>query len=233
MSDPGSVVVVGGTSGIGLEVARFFAERGRDVVITGREAARSEAIAAEIGGATKGVALDLARPHDIAPALAGLGPVSHLVVAAIERDSNSVRDYDVDRALRLVTLKLVGYTEVVHTLAPRLVADGSVVLFGGLAKERPYPGSTTISTVNGGVTGLVRTLATELAPVRVNAIHPGVVSDSPAWSGKAEAIAAIAARTPTGRLATMRDVVAAVASLLENPAVNGVDLNVDGGWVIL
>ncbi len=87
--------------------------------------------------------------------------------------------------------------------------------------------------MNGGVTGLVRTLATELAPVRVNAIHPGVVSDSPAWSGKAEAIAAIAARTPTGRLATMRDVVAAVAFLLENPAVNGVDLNVDGGWVIL
>ena len=63
-----------------------------------------------------------------------------------------------------MTLKLVGYPEVVHQLVPRFVPGASIVLFGGLAKERPYPGSTTVSTVNGGVSGLVRTLACELRP---------------------------------------------------------------------
>src|SRR5205823_14287332 len=119
-------------------------------------------------------------------ALGGVGPVRRLVLAAIERDENSVREYDVARALRLTTLKLVGYTEVVHALADRLTGDASILLFGGQALRRPYPGSTTVTTVNGGVTGVVHTLAVELAPVRVNAIHPGIVGDTPAWEGKPE-----------------------------------------------
>ena len=104
------------------------------------------------------------------------------MLAAIERDANSVRDYDIERAIRLATLKLVGYTEVLHCLHPRMHDDTSVLLFGGLAKDRPYPGSTTVTSVNGAVTTMVRTFATELAPVRVNAIHPGIVGDSPAWA---------------------------------------------------
>jgi NAD(P)-dependent dehydrogenase (short-subunit alcohol dehydrogenase family) len=99
--------------------------------------------------------------------------------------------------------------------------------------QRPYAGSTTVTTVNGGVTGLVRTLAVELAPVRVNAIHPGVVGDTPAWSGKPEAVLeAIRARTPIGRLVTTEDIVDAAVFLLENRGVNGVNLEVDGGWVL-
>ena len=86
----------------------------------------------------------------------------HLVLAAIDRDHNTVADYDITRAIRLVTLKLVGFTEVVHVLRDRLDETSSVVLFGGMAKERPYPGSTTVTTVNGGVTGLTRTLVEEL-----------------------------------------------------------------------
>jgi NAD(P)-dependent dehydrogenase (short-subunit alcohol dehydrogenase family) len=233
MDTTGSVVVVGGTSGLGKEVARHYAQRGRDVVISGREAARAAAVAGEIGGRTRGIALDLARPEEIAGRLADVGQVQSLVIAAIERDQNTVRDYNVARAIRLATLKLVGYTEVVHALAGRLGATSAVVLFGGLAKERPYPGSTTVSTVNGGITALVRTMAIELAPVRVNAVHPGIVADSPFWSDKPEALERVKARTPTGRLVTMHDVVHGVVFLLENSAVNGVDLYVDGGWVLL
>ena len=91
--------------------------------------------------------------------------------------------------MRLVTLKLVGYTEVLHCLHPRMHEDTSVLLFGGLAKDRPYPGSTTVTSVNGAVMSMVRTFATELAPVRVNALHPGIVGDSPAWEGNAEMLA--------------------------------------------
>jgi NAD(P)-dependent dehydrogenase (short-subunit alcohol dehydrogenase family) len=230
----GCVVVVGGTSGLGLEVARHYADQGREVVLSGRERQRADAVAADLGGKARGIALDLAEPDQLAERLAGVERVGHLVLAAIERDENKVRSFDLEGATRLATLKLIGYTEVVHQLAPRMDDDGAVVLFGGRAMDRPYPGSTMVSTVNGGVTGLVHSLAVELAPVRCNAVHPGIVGDSPYWSAKGEAaLEPVRNRTPGGRLVTMEDVVGAVVFLLENRSVNGVNLAVDGGWLLL
>jgi len=228
----GTVVVVGGTRGLGREVAEHYAASGRDVVVTGRDQAGAESCAAEIGGSTRGLALDLGEPHAIADRLSTVDSVQHLVLAAIDRDSNTVREYDIDAAIRLVTLKLVGYTEVIHALAPRLVKDSSILIFGGLARDRPYPGSTTVTTVNGGVTGLVRTLVIELAPTRVNALHPAIVGDSPQWRDMPpERFDALVARTPTGRLVTMAQIVDASRFLLENEAINGINLPVDGGWL--
>jgi NAD(P)-dependent dehydrogenase (short-subunit alcohol dehydrogenase family) len=233
MSRDGSVVVVGGTRAIGLELARHYAARGDEVVISGRSDEHMTAALGELtgaGGTVRGLTFDLALPETIAPALADVGPVRRLALVAIDRDQNSVRDYDMARALYLVTLKLVGYTEVVHTLAERFTPDASILLFGGMAKERPYPGSTTVTTVNGGVVGLTRTLVEELKPLRANSIHPGVVGDSPYWAGKTAAIDRYTSETPMGRLANMTEIVDAAVFLLENTAVNGVDLIVDGGW---
>ena len=226
-------MIVGGTSGIGLRIAEGYTARGHDVIITGRDGDRAAAIAGSMDGNVKGIGLDLAEPKTIAEGLHAVGEVGQLVLAAIERDVNSVRDYDVDRALRLVTLKLVGYTEVVHALVSRLTESASILIFGGLAMRRPYAGSTTVSTVNGGVVGLVHTLAVELAPVRVNGLHPGIVGDSPEWEPKPDDVLAdVRTRTPTGRLVTMDDVACAGVFLLENPSVNGVNLVVDGGWLL-
>src|SRR5204862_3824257 len=131
-------------------------------------------------------------------------------------DTNSVREYDIDAAMRLVTLKLVGYTEVIHSVLPHFGESSAVLIFGGLARDRPYPGSTTVTTVNGAVTGLVRTLVIELAPTRVNAIHPAIVGDSPQWRDMPEEQhAALVRRTPIDRLVQMADVVGAVRCLLE------------------
>ena len=229
-----SVVVVGGTRGLGRELAESYADQGRDVVLTGRDGATAEACAAEIGGSTRGIGFDLAEPQTIAGRLADIGDVEYLVLAAIDRDSNSVREYDIAAGLRLVTLKLVGYTEVVHALLPKLGDDSAILIFGGLARDRPYPGSTTVTTVNGAVTSLVRTLVIELAPRRVNAIHPAIVGDSPQWKDMpAERFQALVQRTPTGRLVTMEQVVDASRFLLENGAINGVNLAVDGGWLCM
>jgi NAD(P)-dependent dehydrogenase (short-subunit alcohol dehydrogenase family) len=228
----GAIIVVGGTQGMGRELAISYASEGREVVVTGRDQSRAEAAATEIGGATRGIGFDLAEPHTIATALAGVGEVDHLALVAIERDVNKVREYDVDAALRLVTLKLVGYTEVVHQLAPRLHDRSSILFYGGLARDRPYPGSTTVTTVNGGVTALVRTLVWELAPIRVNAIHPAIVGDSPQWVNMPpERHKALVDRTPIGRLVTMAEVAGAARFLLENEALNGLNLVVDGGWM--
>jgi len=230
----GSVVIVGGTKGQGRELAQSYADDGRDVVVTGRDQSRAEAAAKEIGGRTRGIGFDLAEPHTIADHLAEVSDVHHLVLAAIERDVNNVQEYDIDAALRLVTLKLVGYTEVIHALTPKLRDDSSILIFGGLARDRPYPGSTTVTTVNGGVTSLVRTLVWELAPTRINAVHPAIVGDSPQWTNMPpERLQALVQRTPIGRLVTMAEVVRASRFLLENEAINGLNLNVDGGWMCM
>ena len=229
----GSVLIVGGTRGIGRELARTCVERGRRVVLTGRDPERAAAVAAELGGDARGIALDLAQPGQIAERLGDVGPVDRLVLVAIDRDANTAREYDMERALGLVTLKLVGYTQVVHSLLPAMADDAAILLFGGLAKDRPYPGSTTVSTVNGGVTGMVHTLATELAPIRVNAIHPGIVGDSPMWRDNAAMIENVSSRTPIGRPVTMSEIVGAALFLLDNGGVNGVNLAVDGGWMLL
>jgi NAD(P)-dependent dehydrogenase (short-subunit alcohol dehydrogenase family) len=228
--DDRAVVVVGGTSGLGRDLARAYVERGRRVVISGRDAERTAGIASELGASVTAVAFDLADPASVGAALTGVGEVDRLALAALERDQNNVRDYDITAAMRLATLKLVGYTEVVHALVERMSLDASIVVYGGLAKMRPYPGSTTITTINAAVDGLVRTLAAELAPIRVNALHPGIVADSPFWAPKTEALEAVKTRTPTGRLVQMRDVTEAAMFLLENPSVNGTELRVDGGW---
>ena len=218
----GSVLVVGGTGGIGREVARRYHERGHDVTITGRNLERTSTVASEIGADVGALAFDLAEPDTIAEAISGLGAVSRLVLSSIARDNNPIRDYTIADAINLTTMKLVGYTTTVNALIDRLSEDSSVVLFGGRAKDRPYPGSTTVTTVNGGVSSLIRTLAVELAPVRFNAIHPGIVGDSPFWENKP--LDAVIQRTPTGRLVTMAEVVDATEFLLENRGVNGVNL---------
>jgi NAD(P)-dependent dehydrogenase (short-subunit alcohol dehydrogenase family) len=233
MHDSGSVVIVGATQGIGRELAQHYADQGREVVISGREEGRAKEEAEAIGGRTLGLGFDLTRPHEIAPKLSGIGEVQHLVLAAIARDTNSVREYDIDQALELVTLKLVGYTECIHALLPRMSPESSILLFGGLAKDRPYPGSTTVTTVNGAVTTMVRTLVVELAPIRVNALHPGIVGDSPNWKDRPDMLERVLSRTPTGRLVTMRDVVEVAALLLENRSINGINVEVDGGWMAL
>jgi len=226
----GTAVILGGTAGIGRELAARLAAEGMSVVISGRDAARAQAVAAEIGPSVTGIALDLAEPATLRDALAGVGQVDALIIAAIERDANSVKDYDVAGATRLAVLKLVGYTEAVHVLADRLTPTASIVLFGGLAMMRPYPGSTTVTTVNGGVSAMVRTLASELAPVRVNAVHPGIVGDSPAWEDKD--LSMVIARTPIGRTVTMDEIVGATLFLLDNGGVNGQNLMVEGGVLV-
>ena len=89
-----------------------------------------------------------------------------------------------------------------------------------------------MSAVNGAVEAMVRAFAVELAPIRVNALHPGIVGDSPAWSSRADALEAIRQRTPTGRTIALAEMADGVLFLLENGAANGVNLTLDGGWLL-
>ncbi|HEY6664440.1 MAG TPA: SDR family oxidoreductase [Propionibacteriaceae bacterium] len=227
-----TMLIVGGTHGIGLEVARRYAGEAWSVIVAGRDGSHAKSMAAEIGGDTRGIALDLSEPEAVAGALTDLDTVDHIVLSAIIRDTNMIADYDIAAARYLAIMKIVGYTAVVSALRDRLAQDGSVVLFGGRAKDRPYPGSTTVSAVNGGISGMVRTLALQLAPRRVNAIHPGIVADSPYWSEKDDYIAKIREATPTGRNVAIADIIDGVDFLIRNRSANGIDLYIDGGWLL-
>lgn len=230
-----TILIVGGSSGIGLALAEDLVAGGDRVIVTSRSQETADAVAARLGERATGVAVDISEPETIAEALKDVPKIDGLALVAIERDANNIREYSIERARRLITLKLVGYTEVVHTLLDRMEpsVDTGIVLFGGRAKDAPYPGSTTVSTINGGVDGLMNTLALELAPIRVNSLHPGIIGDTPFWASKPEGVLDVYKnRTPGGELATTADIVDATKFLLFNRGVSAHSLNVDRGWRI-
>lgn len=230
MSQNGEAVVVGGTGGIGRAIAEALVARGDSAVIVGRDLDRATTVATEIGPACRGLALDVGDAAGCVSALADVGDITHVVLTAIEVNSNTLESFDVAAANRLAAIKLTGYTAVIAALAPRLRSTGSVLLFGGNSKDKPFPGSTTVTAVNGAIAALTRALVVELAPRRVNALHPGIVADSPAWREQpTEFFDFVRESTPTKELVEMVDVVEASLFLLDSRAISGVNLSVDGG----
>lgn len=229
-----NVFIIGGTAGLGLATAKAVVAAGARVTIAGRGAERAAEIAHSIGTSATGLHIDLEDSASIKAALSAGDPVDHLILTAIYGPNLSIRTIDYAEAARATRVKVLGYVEAINTILPRLKPTSSIVLFGGLAKANPYPGSTMVSIVNGAIVGMLRTLAVELAPIRVNAISPGLVENSPRWikrsaEGGQPAINAMKARTPSRRLASVEDIVHAVLFLMDNRAANGIDLELDGG----
>ena len=159
------------------------------------------------------------------------GPIDHLVLVALDRDNNDIRDFRPDDSAHTSLMKNVGYATSVHYALPKLAADGSVLMFSGLSMWRPFPGSTTISMANAGVVGLATSLAVQIAPVRVNVITPGVVGGTDAVDNadpvRAEAYEAARQRTPGKRLPTPDNIVDASFALMDNRGINAANLVVD------
>jgi NAD(P)-dependent dehydrogenase (short-subunit alcohol dehydrogenase family) len=232
------LVVIGGTSALGLAIAKAAHALGCKITIAGRGAERAADIAKSIGPGTTGVHIDLEDSASIRAALRDGPPIDHLVITSILRLSTTVKDFAVAEAERLARIKLIGYVEAVSTALPRLKPTSSIVLFAGVSKTNPYPGSTMISVVNGGIVGMTKTMAVEMAPIRVNCISPGLVPDSPTWErilaqGPNPVVDAMTAKTPTRRLAMTEDVIQGVFFLLDNKAANGIDLELDGGMQLV
>jgi NAD(P)-dependent dehydrogenase (short-subunit alcohol dehydrogenase family) len=228
------IAVIGGTSALGLAIAKAAHDLQCKVTIAGRGAERAADIARSIGPGATGRHIDLEDSVSIRAALHDGPPLDHLIITSIMRLSTTVKDFSVAEAGRLARIKLIGYVEAVSAALPRLTPTSSIVLFAGLAKSNPYPGSTMISIVNAGIVGMTKTMAVELAPIRVNCISPGLVIDSPSWNkilsqGPNPIVDAMAAKTPTKRLTITGDVIHGVFSLLDNKALNGIDLELDGG----
>ena len=232
------IVIVGGTSGLGFSIAQAADALGAEVTIAGRGWDRAAELARSISPRATGLHIDLEDSSSIDQALADGDPIDHLVLTPVYGVNQSIKDFKVEDASRAVRIKIVAFAEIVSRALPRMKPTSSIVLFGGTAKARPYPGATMISIVNAGMVGMARTLAVELAPIRVNGISPGLVEDLPWWrkriqEGAGPAVEAARSRTPTRRLPTTEDIVHGVFFLMDNRAVNGIDLELDSGILLV
>jgi NAD(P)-dependent dehydrogenase (short-subunit alcohol dehydrogenase family) len=221
------VVIIGGTSGLGFSTAQAAEALGAKVTIAGRGAERAAEIARSIGPRAAGLHIDLEDSSSIDQALSGGEPIDHLVLTPNYFVNQSIKDFKVEEASRAARIKIVAFAEIVGKALPRLKPTSSIVLFGGAAKARPYPGSTMVTIVNGGMIGMARTLAGELAPIRVNGISRGPVEDSPRWrkriqEGAGPAVEAARSRPPTRRLRRTEDILHGVFFLMDNRAANGI-----------
>ncbi|MFB9903528.1 SDR family oxidoreductase [Allokutzneria oryzae] len=226
------VLIIGGSSGMGLALAERLLSDGADVTVAGRSAERLSTVAARLPRVRTAQA-DISDEDAVRRLFTETGQLDHVVVTAADAVGayKPVAAYDVATAKAIVGTKLLGPWLVgKHAdLAP----GGSITFTSGIAAYRPMPGSSVFAAVNGALEALVRALAVELAPLRVNAVSPGWI-DTPIWDdlvgdGKAERLATMAQRLPVNRIGTVDDVSEAFVTLLRNGFITGTVVHVDGG----
>ncbi|XVV15615.1 SDR family oxidoreductase [Actinoplanes sp. CA-131856] len=225
------VVIVGGTSGIGYATASAAVEQGAEVVVVSRDERRVRD-AAERLGAT-GLTADLTGPP--AGLFDQIGPFDHLVYTAGEQLAlTPIASMEVARARDFFGLRYFGALAAVRAALPHLREGGSITLTTGTAADRPLPGWAVASSICGAVEALTRALAVELAPLRVNAVKPGVTR-SPMW-GSGEGVdrlyADTAAAVPLRRVGEVADVADAYLYLIGQSFTTGTILTVDGGALL-
>ncbi|ANA40988.1 MULTISPECIES: SDR family oxidoreductase [Geobacter] len=227
------VVVIGGSSGMGLAVAKMAADEGARVVIAGRSEEKLRQAADEIRQPVEARSLDVTQEQAVQAFFAETGELDHLVVTAATGVAGSFLELETPSFRQIFDSKFWGQYFAARYGAQRIREGGSITFFSGVAATKPVDGLSAYAAVNGAVEALCRSLAVELAPLRVNAVSPGIV-DTPAYAGMSPAerkrmFDALAARLPARRIGRPEDAAAAVISLMKNGYVTGSVVHVDGG----
>jgi NAD(P)-dependent dehydrogenase (short-subunit alcohol dehydrogenase family) len=232
------VVVLGGTSGIGLATAALAAARGAEVTVVSGNPASVERALATLPATVRGDVADLTDPDAVATAFDRIGDFDHLAFTAGEPLTLLGLDkVDLDAARNAFGLRFFGALGAVSAAIPHLRDGGSVVLTTGIASRKPSAGWSVAAGICGAVEALVRAMAVELAPLRVNAVQPGVVR-SPLWAGMADDVrekmfADTAAALPVGRIGEPEDIAEGFVFLMDQPFATGSILTLDGGTVLV
>jgi NAD(P)-dependent dehydrogenase (short-subunit alcohol dehydrogenase family) len=232
------VVIIGGSSGIGLATAGAAIRAGAEVVIVGRSRARLDAALEQLPQALTGVA-DVADGHAVEDLFAELGAMDHVALTAGGMAGGHLADADLTALRDDMDTRFWGAVHVCKAAAPRLRPGGSITLCSGAVSKKPAPGRSVVSAILNGVEGLGRALALELAPIRVNVVVPGVI-DSPRLRGALggdradleERIATAFARLPAGRAGRLEEVAGAFLFAMTNTYLTGHRLLVDGGYTL-
>ena len=226
------IVITGGGTGIGLATAKLAAAQGATVVLLGRRESKLQGAVEAIGAAASHRVLDVTDADAVTRAFKAIGPFDHLVTCAAgitigpfaELPESALRDF--------FEVKFWGQVRAIRAALPNLARDGSIVAVSGFLYRKPSAGYSAFAAVNGAIEALVKVLAIELAPVRINALVPGQVDTlreiigEQANRGRVEAAAA---KLPVGRIGTPDDLAHAALFLIENRFTTGTTLDVDGG----
>lgn len=231
-----TVVIIGGTAGIGLAAAQAAAAAGAKVWAAGRSAGHIEQAKAVAKGSFEVRQADTHDAESLKAIFDEVGTIDHLVSAAVggERTLKPFLE-QTDEQFKAAYDKLWGYAKVVRTGAPYLAQDGAITLVSGSPARKIRPAQSPLSCVGASVENMVRCLAVEMAPIRVNVVSPGTV-DTAMFDAMGEAKAAnLAAMTSTHlipRAGTSEEVADGILFVMQNKFVTGTTIDVDGGRIL-
>jgi NAD(P)-dependent dehydrogenase (short-subunit alcohol dehydrogenase family) len=228
-----TALVVGGTSGIGLATARLLSAAGATVHVAGRS---KERLDAAVSGEPSliGHRADGGNSEEIAAVADAIGTIDWLVVTLSGSEGiGPIGGLDLDMLRRAFDAKFWGHVTTLQAVLPRLAPDGSITLLGAITARSGMPSTAGIAAINAAVEALVKPLAAELAPIRVNGVSPGLV-DTPWWSAlpeddRAAYFAQAAQVLPARRVATAEDIAEVVTMAATNPNLTGTVIEADGG----
>jgi NAD(P)-dependent dehydrogenase (short-subunit alcohol dehydrogenase family) len=226
------VVVVGGSSGIGLATAELAKAQGAEVIIASRNADRLNAAAKKLGATA--IPADVTSDESVAGLFRSCGPVDHVVVTAAQLRSGPFRTVAMEDVRGTMEGKFWGAWRVARSAEIR--AGGSLTLVSGYLSIRPRPNSAIVGAANGAIESLARGLALELAPVRVNCVSPGII-DTPIRAAMPEAarldmLAKTAASLPVGRVGIGEDIARQILAFMTIGFATGSIVYIDGGALI-
>lgn len=232
------VVILGGSSGIGLAVAEQASLQGAEVVVVSSNPDRIQKAVQSLGGKVEGQTADLSDERAVAALFTRLGPIDHLVFTAADSlQLRELADTDLTQARRAFELRYWSALAAVKYASPLMRKGGSIVLTTGIAGRRPHKGWVVVASVAGTIESLTRALAVELAPIRVNAVSPGVVRTN-LWQNMGEAerenlFESVGKSLPVGRVGEADEIAQAYLFLMQEGFSTGQTVIVDGGTVLV
>jgi len=228
-----NIVIVGGSSGIGLSVATLAYELGANISLTSRNLNKAISVASSIGPGVKGFALDVDDENSVNELFKKLDAIDHIYIAAGSTKLGSVTDGNLEENMLSFNTRLLGSLRVVRATVNKIRATGSITFTGGVSTDRPITGAWVAGLGTASAEQLARVLVMEFPGIRFNAVAPGY-TDTPMWDGimgdnKTNVLASIAEKLPVKKIASPDEVASAVVFLMSNNSITGEVIHIDGG----
>jgi NAD(P)-dependent dehydrogenase (short-subunit alcohol dehydrogenase family) len=229
-----SIVIIGGSSGMGLAIAKEAVDAGAEVTIAGRSQAKLDEARQAIAGDVATWTVDLSDEHSVKRLFSQIGSFDHLVVSGSSVKTGPFRELSLADARVSMDSKFWG--QYVAARYAQIRPKGSITLFSGILSRRPSAGLASLAAINAAVEALGRALAVELSPIRVNVVSPGL-TDTPAYGGMPDdarrgMFAAAAKRSLVGRVGRPENIASLALELMCNSFMTGVVVDVDGGGLL-